>query len=102
MHRTLRYFSAAEHPRSRGDELRAAADDALLAGTPPLAWGRDGRDAGLPDTDRNAPARVGTSPERRCAQSAPPEHPRSRGDEAPRNRVVDAEEARQGFGALGV
>ncbi len=77
-----------DHPRRRGDEIRASVASPKSAGPPPQARGRGGAVPGDTPGARTTPAGAGTSRDPRGALRSTGDHPRRRGDELAGARYV--------------
>ena len=73
-------ITRAEHPRSRGENIKGSISDTSPAGTSPLTRGKRGDVNKNLFQRRNIPAHAGKTSSRRAARRRKREHPRSRGE----------------------
>ena len=78
---SLVFDTTWEHPRSRGEDLRAQLAGRSEAGTPPLARGRLAGPTLLSEWRGNTPARAGKTDSDTKYRVNRGEHPRSRGED---------------------
>ena len=83
-------MSRRAHPRSRGENCQARADDLVQIGSSPLTRGKQAVLAADEDLERLIPAHAGKTSIAVWKSSRLTAHPRSRGENGPRWRIITA------------